>query len=195
MLIMGRRKTNKRKSATKDISVNETLQLKRSQLLSQKQQTISRTKKDYPTWFSFLSPTGKFCAGIMLVLAIVTAYHAFAFKLSINPSYPLDPLDPFATPFNLRNDSLLWINLVNYNCHINKIITNHTVSFVGLGIITLAPATPYLESLESTSFNIPTKGVINYVGHITYGDVEIVIPYYPAFYPKIKLNAYCFCSG
>ena len=138
--------------------------------------------------YSLLSPTGWLCALIVFFLTIVTAYYTFAFKLSITPSKPLDPTNPFSTPFVLRNDSLLWINLVNPNMYIeNEIRTDKYITFKGLGIHLLKPLIPKLESRESTSFIISFDTVFKNAGKINYADIEIIISYYPAFSPSLKI--------
>ena len=50
------------------------------------------------------------------------------------------------------------------------------------------PSIPQLESGESTTFSLLlVNKLINNIGHVKYADVEIVVFYYPAFFPSYKI--------
>lgn len=121
------------------------------------------------------------------LLTIVLAYYAFSSKLSITPSGSLNPSDPFATPFVLQNDSLLWVNLVKpYHCSLRKITTEDYLVFQGIDTAIDAPPIPRLDPGESTAFFLPFRTVIILRAPINYADIEVVVSYYPAFIPFYK---------
>jgi hypothetical protein len=183
-----RKKTHQLKDGTINNGSNEVTHPKDTLKISKKQQKKLPPKKAISSrLFPILSPTGKFGTGVMVLLALVTAYYTFSFKLSITPSTPLDPLDPFSTPFSLRNDSLLWINFINpYKCELKHVETDRYVKFSNLGTELIAPKIPQLESGEPTTFTLPFNKVIGNAGRITYADIEIDVSYYPAFSPSFK---------
>lgn len=131
-------------------------------------------------WFAPFSPKGNFCAWLVLIVTCVTAYYSFAFKISVFPSGTIDPSNPFATPFILKNDSWLWINNVrpyrviihkvnNYSCNIN---TNLVV-----------PPISQLTAGETTTFTLPVAELEYTKAPINYLNIEIVVFYYAAFIP------------
>jgi hypothetical protein len=156
--------------------ISETKRSKNIQKLDKKQQMQplkGKVKRMFATFFS----------AFLAFLAVVTAYYTFAFKISINPSGSLDPSDPFATPFILQNDSLLWINLIEYNFSIRKIDTANYVVIKGIDIFPPinTPPIPYLSAREKTTIILPFRNAIIIPAPITYADIEIVVSYYPAF--------------
>jgi hypothetical protein len=174
---------------TEDIS-NETKPLKHIPLKSQKQQKQNQPNKgnSISQWLKWLSPTSRFWACVVLFLTLVGSWYAFSFRMSITPSNPLDPSDPFLTPFVLRNDSLLWINLVNpYKCKLNYVKTDRGGVFENCGTELVNPSIPQLESGEPMTFILPFNKTIGSIGHIVYADIEIDVAYFPALLPSIKI--------
>jgi hypothetical protein len=120
--------------------------------------------------FSLLSPTGWFCALIVFLLTFVTAYYTFAFKLSITPSKSVEISNPFSALFILRNESLLWINIVNpYECFLKQVKTDNNIIFYDSTSTYIKPSIPVLESGEPTSFmpSFNINSIINNAGQIT----------------------------
>lgn len=114
-------------------------------------------------------------------LAIATAYYNFAVKLSILPSESsIDASNPFATPFILKNDSLLRIyNIKPHRLIIHK-VNNRSCN---LNINLIAPAIPKHESGEPTSFSLPVTEFEFNDSPINYLNIEIIVFYYPAYLP------------
>lgn len=121
-----------------------------------------------------------FFAVFLGLLTIITAYYTFVFKISIYPSGPLDASNPFATPFILKNDSLLWINKVRpYRLIIHK-INNRSCK---LNVNLVVPAIPQLTAGETTTFTLPVAEFEYNDAPINYLNIEIVAFYYAAFIP------------
>ena len=113
-----------------------------------------------------------------VIFGLVTAYYKFAFKLSIFPSKPLDISNPFATPFVLKNDSLLWINNVR---PYRVIIRNINKLTMKLNVELVAPPIPRLNAGETSTFILPVSKFVFTSEPINYINIEIVVFYYPAF--------------
>ena len=64
----------------------------------------------YRIIFPLLSPTGSFCALVVLLLAVVAAYSQFKPKLSLEPQVPLKSDSVLDTPFRVTNESFLPIH-------------------------------------------------------------------------------------
>lgn len=173
MLVMGKRRSKKKHSKHSRKTT--------PQKLSIKQGLLSKIS-------SLLSPTGWFFALIVFLLTIVTAYYTFAPKLTVYPSEPNSSTDPFKTKFILRNDGYLWVNIIDpYKCIVNK-LSGPNNKLININISMPITQIPRIESYEATSIYIPfnnygigTRGPINYV------DVEIIVSYYPAFFPYLKI--------
>lgn len=155
--------------------ISETKRSKNIQKLNKKQQM-------QPLKGMVIRIFATFFAVLLGFLAIVTAYYTFAFKISITPSGSLNPSDPFATPFVIQNDSLLWItNIKPYHCILRKVSTVNNEIFTNGNIIMELPSIPILESNEKTTILLPFRSVISLSSPINFADVEIVVSYYPAF--------------
>lgn len=121
-----------------------------------------------------------FLSAFLAFLTIVTAYYTFASKLSVLPSGTIDASNPFATPFVLKNDSLLRINNVRPHRLIIRNINKHTMK---INVELVAPAIPYLASGETTTFTLPVAELIFANHPINYINIEIGVYYYLAFIP------------
>ncbi len=171
---------------------SRTKRLKRNQDTNIKPRTINNITKAKTPWpfLSLLSPTNKFWIGVALFVGIVSFYYAFSPKLSIHIGNTVDALNPFATQFILKNDSLLRVNIVDpYQCIMNK-VSGERVKINGAKFIKDVPPIPFLEPNESTTFLLPfpnIKFVPPTPRDIYYVDVEIIVSYYPAFFPQVNI--------
>ncbi len=133
-------------------------------------------------WFALLSPTGKIAATIALILTVVGSYYTFSLKLTIEPKESLDPSNPFATPFIIRNDSLLGVYSINLKTGIREVYAKGSDNkFSNFGTMTDVPPIPKLDSGEPTTFFItfPFKTP----SPITSADIEIMVSYRPVLLP------------
>jgi len=141
-------------------------------------------------WLGLISPTGKLAAAIALFLTVVGAYYAFSPKLSINPSNSLDPTKPFATPFVVKNDSLLPIKSITLKCKFRKITlqaSDGDANLVGTkeaGFATNIPPIPILASGEESTFMLPYPP--QFAQPVKFADVSAEVTYSPALLPFKK---------
>jgi hypothetical protein len=156
--------------------ISETKHLKNIPKLRKKQQSQSQKEKVKHMF-------GTLLAGFLAFLAIITAYYTFAFKLTILPSETIDAMNPFATPFVLKNDSLLWINKVRPH---RLVIRNVNKFSCKIKTELIAPPIPYIASGESTTFTLPVAEFVFTNEPINYLNIEVVVYYYPAFIPFYK---------
>lgn len=153
--------------------ISETKRLKNIPKPHKKQQSQSPKEKAKRMF-------GILLAGFLAFLTIITAYYTFAFKLSILPSEPIDSTNPFATPFILKNDSLLWIS----NVRPHRVVIRNVNKFsCKIKTELVAPPIPYIASGESTTFTLPVAEFVFANEPINYLNIEIVVYYYLAFIP------------
>jgi hypothetical protein len=130
-------------------------------------------------WFGIF---GKFLA---LYLSIVGSYYAFSPKIFIAPADTLDPSQLFATPFVVRNESLLSVNSIRIRCGIRNLITTENTRVVGIDTeLRDARPIPHLEPLEATTIILPfpfSRGV-----PLKTADVDVIVSYRPALLPFDK---------
>ncbi|MGO9621802.1 MAG: hypothetical protein ACLPT6_10395 [Desulfobaccales bacterium] len=146
-------------------------------------------------WFLLLSPTGKLCAGIGLFLAIIGTYYNFAPKISVNISDSLNPINPFATKFVIRNDSLLPIYSVTPSFKNRKITTEAKNYIIGSDRIDREKPVypiPVLNPGDSTTFILPFP--INLMSPVIQADIEIIVSYRPALSPFKHENRFRFVT-
>lgn len=154
----------------------------RNKLKPQQTQNTEKTEKDPWQWFALLSPTGKIAATVALFLTIVGTYYTFSLKLTIEPKESLDASDPFATPFLVRNDSLLGVYSINLKTGIREVYAKGSDNrFSEFATMTDVPPIPKLDPGEPTTFFItfPFKTP----SPITSADVEIMVSYRPVLLP------------
>jgi len=126
------------------------------------------------------SPTGKIAAAFALLLTVVGSFYSFMPKLLISASDTLNPQKPFATKFEIKNESLFRVSNVVFKYRPRGIFFTQGGSVSGEGF--LAPnkkPIPYLESGESTSLLLPAPPM----GDVIKADIEFIISYRPAFLP------------
>jgi hypothetical protein len=150
-----------------------------------------KTEKAAWQWLELLSPTGKLAAGLALLLTIAGTYYAFSPKLSIYPTDSLDSTKPFATPFVVKNDSLLPITSIELNCRLQKVILNNKVTMLGskegenettFKSINITPI-PTLAPGEESTFFLPFPDLTQTV---TFADISAEVSYSPALLPFKK---------
>jgi hypothetical protein len=132
-------------------------------------------------WLSWLSPKSGILTGFALLLAIVTFYYTFSSKLEVGTDASLNPNDPFATPFVVKNHSLLSVGSLKQSCFLNFVLGAHggvarnfTTRWDDLPI-------PNLEPLEETTFGCAYPFI--FLGPISYADIQVCISYRPALVP------------
>lgn len=109
----------------------------------------------------------------------------FSSKVGISTASSLDPADPFATPFVIKNDSPLSIKTVRYYCALYRLnfrgaiferyakedalFTNRTL------------ATPKIKANEAATIICDFGDAFRSRGRMDDGDITVVVSYRPAF--------------
>lgn len=119
-------------------------------------------------------------------LTIITTFYSFAFKLYIFCDKPIDIMNPFSTPFYLKNESWLWItNVYPYKVIIRNI--NHLSMKINVNLI--APNIRHISAGETTTFTLPVHEV-KFPDKINFLKIDIGITYSPALIPFYKKQKY-----
>lgn len=136
---------------------------------------IAKSSKNPLQWFALLSPTGKIGTAIGLFLAV----YAFASKISVTSSESLNPSNPFATPFIIRNDSLLSLKSVTIKCGLRDVKCQGAY-FDNCYSQTRLPPIPCLKTNEPTTFLVPfpLRGF-----PVLSADIDIIVSYKPLWFP------------
>ena len=126
------------------------------------------------------------CAICGAILTIAGIYYNYSSKLTIEAEVSLNPQDPFATPFSIRNDSIFDLRSVHCETFIRKLRTLKDGDVIGdSSLIGILPPIPNLESGESTTFFV-SANQIGYDSPYCYADVEIIVSFRPVFLPYRK---------
>ena len=84
---------------------------------------------------------------IALPIGLIASLLAFASRVSVSPSSPLDPSDPFSTPFFISNDGLFAIYDVKFHCYFKKV---KYVEGGGISNIEVLEDTAPISAIEAT---------------------------------------------
>jgi len=139
--------------------------------------------------------TIKIVSGIALLLGIIGTYYSFSPKLFVDSKESLDPSNIFATPFSIKNESLLSL----YNVYVQILILKAEApesggaSIHGTTTAGFIPTIPKLKSGETTTVfvNFP----ISFMTPIKDADVEIKVAYRPALLWFRKEKAFRFSTA
>jgi hypothetical protein len=78
-----------------------------------------------PLWKTNLGRFGSILANVAVALGIVTGYLALVPKVSVVQTLPLNPIDPFSTPFIVSNEGPFGINGIEIVCHLKYVESEH----------------------------------------------------------------------
>jgi hypothetical protein len=147
----------------------------------------TKQRKSFWKLLELLSPRGKILAIFSLILSIILAYYTFSPKLSIDSRESINPMDPFATPFTIKNESLLAIYSIEPSVFIRN-IRSGTSEMSHSSIFQIVPEIPEIAPGEIATFFIPFP-VKDVFSQITSADIEIIIMYRPTLLPfKLKIH-------
>jgi len=117
-------------------------------------------------------------AGVLAVLAFVSAYYAFASKLSVSSSFEPEE-DPFRVPFILKNESLFSLHDINFNYQLHRVEFERGNRMENVEIFHGSIPVKVLEAGESVSVAIPKITAWSARG----ADVTLDISYRPRLLP------------
>jgi hypothetical protein len=133
-----------------------------------------------PRYFSMsLSKFWALVVYVSVVLTIIVSLLSLSPSITVSSSQSLDVHDPLATPFLIRNESLLPIHSIKISCGINKIMYGDHVEISNSLIFYEMPPIPILNRNEQKTFlcDVPLK----FQSPITSGDISIKVLYRPDY--------------
>jgi hypothetical protein len=149
--------------------------------------------KGFRQWLGFLSPTGGVCAGIAFLLTLLGTYYTFSPKISVETGETANASNPFATPFLIRNDSLLGVYAIRLRTSIRNLQAKGSGDEMNeCGTGTDVPPIPKLDSGESTSFFVSFP--FRMTSPVTRADVEIMVSYRPALLLSARSRRFRFTT-
>lgn len=124
-------------------------------------------------------------SGGALIFGIYAGGLSLLPKIGISAASSLNPNNPFATPFIIKNDGLLWIKNIQYFCGLyqlkyvdGSIAERHAQGDVRFTHPSLA--SPKIKANVSATV-FCDFGELGSHGPITSGDIAIIVSYRPAF--------------
>ncbi len=127
---------------------------------------------------------------IVGVVGLVSGLLVFASRVSVSSSTPLNPSDPFSTPFFISNDGLFAIYDVKFHCDLRGIKFPEGGGVSNISIIDDSPSISSIEASEKAT----TKCMISIpdATRNDHADIAIVISYRPKFFPYQKNKKFRF---
>ena len=134
----------------------------------------------YSRLWAMLDPTGKVLAALGLLLAISGTYYTLNPKLTITATGALDPLNPYSTPFVIKNESVLPLYDIDPEWHYRTMSSENNSGLNNSKFINNIVPVPTLSPGESTSIFMPT--FIHFggkAGRVKYIDVSVTVKFRP----------------
>ena len=144
----------------------------------QKKSKASKKKTLMPN----LSLGWKIFVGLSVILTVIGSIYSFSPEVEVYPYSSLNPLDPFATPFIIKNNSYLSIYDVAFSCEPKNVDASASHStFLGGETSFGKPPIPFIDTGESSkSFCFFP---VNFTSPITSADINILVSFRPSFIP------------
>ena len=119
------------------------------------------------------------CFLILAGLGHYVTVDSFGTKLEITPGDPLDPTDPFTSPFQIQNDGLLPVSKIQTSCYVRNVLSDRNNQFGHAIGTTNRPPVTLDRGEKFTAFC--TSPVKLTPDRITQADVELDVSYKPAW--------------
>jgi hypothetical protein len=141
---------------------------------------------------------GNFWAFILAGLALIGGYALFRPHVSIEPQMALNPVDPYTTQFNIKNENALFdIYNVNAVCWPRNMESGNNFSVVSLGPLpNIHHEIRLLEAGASSTVDCPSVigGVGRWSGVVANAELEILVSYRQTWWPFQRQERYPFAS-
>lgn len=135
---------------------------------------------------SIFSKICKVVSALIVGLGLIITLYNFSTRIDVSPGNPLKPLDPFSTPFTVKNESLFDIYNVLFSYEIRHAYSTKSHSqATNVGVSHKTPPIKVIKPGESTTV-FPSLPIFKTAS--TYADIEIVVFYRPKwlFWKKHK---------
>jgi hypothetical protein len=140
----------------------------------------------------------KLWALILAVATLIGAYVVLPPRVSIEPLMALNPVDPYTTQFNLKNEnSMFSIYNVNAVCWPRNMESGNGFSVVSPGPLNnVHHEIPFLESGASSTIDCPPVigGIGRWSGAVVNAELEFVISYRQSWWPFLQQERHAFAS-
>ncbi len=130
---------------------------------------------------------------IGLILSIIGTIYFFSPKIKIYPGEPLNPSNPFKTPFIIENQTILSIYNIEFSYVLRKIEAKESNQLIkNIGTLFISDPIPLLRGNESTTTFCASPKMLT---PVTSADIEITVKYKPKFFPiqkslSMRFNTY-----
>lgn len=139
-----------------------------------------------------------FWALVLAGLALVGGYALFRPHVSIEPQIALNPVDPYTTQFNLKNENTLFdIYNVNAVCWPRNMESGNGFSIVSPApLVNVHHEIKLLEAGASSTVDCPPVmgGIGRWSGVVNQADLEILVSYRQSWWPFTREERYPFSS-
>jgi hypothetical protein len=120
--------------------------------------------------------------GIFALLVTLAGAIVFFPRLSISSDATLDPSDPFATPFILKNDGYFSVYSAEIICNTVAKVGSMNLSILGLGFTSPDLINRYIGPDEPIEFMCPLRSM--FPAPVTNAEIEIYIGFKATMFPK-----------
>jgi hypothetical protein len=134
------------------------------------------------TLTAFVSRSWKIIVGASSVVGLIGGLMYFAARVTVSSLTPLNPTDPFSTPFSISNDGAFSIYDVEFSCSLNDVkfpngggMSNLSVGGYGL------PPIKVIEAGEKATYQCLIGSQETPKG--SQADIHVVVSYQPKFIP------------
>ena len=131
-------------------------------------------------------------------LALIGGYALFRPHVSIEPQIALNPVDPYTTQFNIKNENVLFdIHDINAVCWPRNMESGNNFSVVSLAPLpNLHHEIKLLEAGASSTVDCPPVigGLGRWSGAVANANLEILVSYKQNWWPFTRQERYPFAS-
>jgi len=131
-------------------------------------------------------------------LTLLGGYAIFRPHVSIEPGLALNPVDPYTTQFNIKNENSVFnIHSINAVCWPRTMQTTHNIGVVSIGQLpNVHHEIPLLEPGANSTVDCPPVigGIGSYTGAVINAELEIDVSYKQSWWPFLKQERYPFAA-
>jgi hypothetical protein len=132
-----------------------------------------------------------------LLLGLLRTLLAFLPHVSIEPQITLNPVNPYTTQFNIKNETIFDVHHVNAVCWPRNMASENGFSVVSFGPLpNVHHEIPLLGAGLSSTVDCPPVlgGIGSYSGTVADANLEILVSYRPSWWPFQREERYPFAT-
>jgi hypothetical protein len=135
---------------------------------------------------------------IVAIATVIGLYVIFRPHVSIEPQIVLNPVDPYTTQFNLKNENPMFsIYNVDAVCWPRNMESGNGFSVISPGpLVNVHHEIPFLESGASSTVDCPPVigGIGRWSGPVVNAELEFVVSYRQSWWPFLRHERHAFDS-